>query len=183
LKKEDQMTNLTLANLLDVVEPVNRKKCYQLLIDNMARFEKAKGSSYNHQAWEGGYLDHIREVMSISLTLYSALNSMRPLPFSINDAVLVLFLHDLEKPWKDAESIWDFTTKAGRKKFRLDKLEEYDIQLSFEQSNALEYVEGEGDDYSSERRIMNEMAAFCHMCDVASARIWHDKPEQKIDAV
>ena len=177
------MTNLTLANLLDVVEPVNRKKCYQLLLDNMERFERAMGSSHNHQAWTGGYLDHVREVMHIGLTLYSALNSMRPLPFSMGDASLVLFLHDLEKPWKDAESIWDFKTKAGRKKFRLDKLTEYDIQLTPEQHNALEYVEGEGSDYSPKRRVMNEMAAFCHMCDVASARIWFDEPNKGIKDV
>ncbi len=69
------MTNLTLANLLDVVEPVSRKKCYQMLIDNMERFEKAPGSSHNHQAWVGGYLDHIREVMHIGITFYSALSS------------------------------------------------------------------------------------------------------------
>lgn len=55
----------------------------------------------------------------------------------------------------------------------MKKDKEYDIALTPQQENALRYVEGEGDDYSSERRVMNELAAFYHMCDVASARIFH----------
>jgi len=107
----------------------------------------------------------------------------RPLPFSKSDALLMFFLHDLEKPWR-IEVMEDGTvrnrpgldTKEAFKKFREDKLVEYGINLSPAQLNGLTYVEGEIKDYSSFRRVMNELAAFCHKVDVNSARIWYDYP-------
>ena len=49
--------------------------------------------------------------------------------------------------------------------------------MKIEQWDALKYVEGEMGDYSARRRVMNPLAAFCHLCDVASARIWFDFPK------
>jgi hypothetical protein len=112
------------------------------------------------------------EVMRLACTLHIAMGTIRPLPFTMSDAVVVLFLHDLEKPWKD--KAW---TKDERHRFRLSVIAQYGIELTDEQYNALVYVEGEGSDYRSDARVMNELAAFCHMCDVASARIWHDHPK------
>jgi len=40
--------------------------------------------------------------MNIATELYKNLGSHRPLSFSLSDALLILFLHDLEKPWKYA---------------------------------------------------------------------------------
>lgn len=154
-----------------------RDECIKLLEDNLYRFETAWGSSHNHQAWEGGYLDHVVEVMTIAHTLYFSLLDIRSLPFKLSDAFLVLFLHDLEKPWKKELGL---KTKAEKRKFREDKIKEYNIILTLEQQNALLYVEGEGDDYRSDKRVMNELATFCHICDVTSARIWHDEPGRKI---
>src|SRR5262249_9207094 len=62
-------------------------------------FWSARGSSHNHQAWAGGYAHHVREVMNVAVVLYDALGQLRPLPFSLSDALVVLFVHDLEKPW------------------------------------------------------------------------------------
>ncbi len=45
------------------------------------------------------------------------------------------------------------------------------------QMNALTYIEGEYKDYSSERRVMNELSAFCHMIDTWSARGWYNYPK------
>lgn len=82
----------------------------------------------------------------------------RPLPFSKSDAILILFLHDLEKSWR-------IDTKEAFKKFRENKLTEYNLVLSNYQLNGLTYVEGELSFYSSTHRVMNELAAFCHQCD------------------
>lgn len=49
------------------------------------------------------------------------------------------------------------------------------------QRNALTYVEGEINDYSSQKRVMNELAAFCHKVDVWSARGWCDYPKARGD--
>lgn len=108
----------------------------------------------------------------------------RPLPFSKSDVLLIFFLHDLEKPWR-IEVMEDgavrnrpgLDTKEAFKKFREDKLVEYGIVLTPALLNALTYVEGEMNDYSSKRRVMNELAAFCHKVDVHSARIWFDYPK------
>jgi len=164
-----------LKRYVGLIDGPNCERCLRMLDEHQQRFEEAWGSSHNHQAWAGGYLGHVVEVMRLACTLHIAMGTIRPLPFTMQDALLVLFLHDLEKPWKQ-----DLTdrTKDARHRFRLAMIAQYGIELTDEQDNALQYVEGEGDDYRSNRRVMNELAAFCHMCDVASARIWHDQPKR-----
>lgn len=65
-------------------------------------FYPAPGSSANHQAWPGGYLDHLQETFIIAEDFYKVMNQRRKLPFSLEDVKLVLFLHDIEKPFKYA---------------------------------------------------------------------------------
>jgi hypothetical protein len=180
------MKYYTIVEMLNMIDEPNRAACIKLYNDNIDLFIHAQGSTHNHQAWEGGYHDHIAEVMNICATLYPIYN-VRQLNFTLADALLIMFLHDLEKPWRDviadrvenALSIDNYPTrhhmiKKVRKEFREEKIKEYGIILTPNQSNAFKYVEGEGYDYSSQERIMNELAAFCHLADVSSARIWHD---------
>lgn len=189
--------------------------------DHRGRMETAPGSSHNHQAWHGGYRDHIVECLNIARSLHAALAEIRPLPFSLADALTVLYLHDLEKPWKYAQaprnpeecvcghlrrdhwmeagctakcimcveagkscaqwiSALPPASKADRKAFRDKLIRAYGIQLTAEQWNALEYVEGIPDSqYTPGERVMGELAAFCHMCDICSARLWHDQGQNK----
>lgn len=165
--------------LLKLVDEPNRSRCYQLCYEKQAEFEKAQGSGYNHQAWEGGYIDHVAETMQICAKLYP-LYLDRGVPFTLADALLVMFLHDLEKPFlkkMPAIAIYD-DYKEERRKFRQGIIDEYGIQLTEQQQNAIRYVEGEGSDYSNKHRTMNELAAFCHIADVSSARIWWDRGRQ-----
>jgi len=112
----------------------------------------------------------------------------RPLPFSKSDALLIIYLHDLEKPWR-IEVMEDGTvrnrpgldSKEAFKQFREDKLVEYGIVLTPAQLNGLTYVEGEIKDYSSTHRVMNELAAFCHKVDNWSARGWYAYPKSSND--
>jgi hypothetical protein len=127
----------------------------------------AAGSSHNHQAWKGGYLDHVTETMNIACWLYET--SPRPLPFKLEETLVVLFLHDIEKPFK-GQHVWP--TKEDRRQFRETFIQQNQIGLTEEQKNALRYVEGEYDDYSNTERKMGPLAAFCHCCDIASARLW-----------
>jgi hypothetical protein len=162
----------TLNILLEEIPEPLQGKLLLLWDENFELFSNARGSSHNHQTWEGGYLDHVREVMNIACVLYRTLNHLRPLPFKLADVLTVLFLHDVEKPWK-AELHF---TKSERPAFRQKLIEKYGIVLTEEQQIAFKYVEGENDDYSPEHRVTNEMGAFCHMCDYASARLWYDRP-------
>jgi 23S rRNA maturation-related 3'-5' exoribonuclease YhaM len=162
---------------------LNGNACKRLLEDNLALFATVQGSTHNHQSWRGGYLDHVTEVMNIAYVLYQSLTAHRPLPFTLSDILLVVFLHDIEKPWKyelgsdgQLQHKASMQTKADHQAFRMAKLAEYGIQLTPEHENALKYAEGELADYSSRERKMGPLAALAHMCDVASARIWFDFP-------
>ncbi len=167
----------------------HRDVCLKILEDNRKLFETAPGSSHNHQAWPGGYIDHVHEVMNFAVVLYSAIKSTgRPMSFTLGQVLLVLFLHDLEKPWAyylDVDGSLtrnpNILTKKDRQIFRDTKLIEYGIELTEKEGNAFRYVEGELSDYSPERRVMNEMAAICHACDNISARGFWDYPKAEND--
>lgn len=179
----------TIEQLLDLIDEPNRTICRKILDDNRQLFEQARGSTYNHQTWEGGYIDHVTDGMNYARHLYAFVQAFgRPLPFSLSDALLVFFIHDLEKPWKilvneqgQVTNRVGITTKVEFKRFREEKLASYGLVLTPYQENGFTYVEGELSDYSSERRVMNELAAFCHMIDNWSARGWHDYPKETGD--
>lgn len=178
-----------LEELIGMIDEPNGSACLKILGDNKTIFGHSQGSVNNHQAWDGGYLDHVQEAMNIALLLYGPLNNARELPFTLSDALAVLYLHDLEKPWKyeqDSDGKLrhrrGLDTKTAHHQFRKQKIEEYGVKLNAGQENALKYVEGELDDYTNQRRVMNELAAFCHACDNLSARLWFNHPLEASDA-
>jgi|SRR5271157_4454078 len=202
---------LDLLSLISLIDDANRPKLLNMFHDSSERIAAARGSSNNHQAWVGGYLHHVTETMNIACQLYKALNSVRKLPFSLSEALEVMFLHDIEKPWKysdlcrcghhrsshnqinsasdascgpcfqlgtqcDMYRMPELKTKESRRKFRDEMIRQYKVLLSADQENALKYVEGVPDsEYTPGERTMGELAAFCHSCDILSARLWHDK--------
>ena len=177
----------TLESMLELIDEPNRTACKNILEDNLELFKTVQGSAHNHHTWIGGYYDHIMDVMNIAIVLYERLNSLRPLPFSLSDLLLVLYLHDIEKPWRydigddgKLDNKPDMDSPEKQHIFREKKLKEYGILLTEEQKNGLKYVEGEGKDYSGKHRTMGPLAALAHTCDVTSARLWFDHPE-KID--
>lgn len=171
---------LTLEKLLGSVPHASALK--KLWADHRQLMESAPGSSHNHQAWPGGYKDHVVECLNIANQLYSTLSDLRSVPFSRSEALEVMFLHDIEKPFKSGDDLsypgkcpW-LATKENRRQFRSDVIAKYGITLTPEQENALRYVEGVPDsEYTPGERTMGELAAFCHCCDILSARLWHDK--------
>jgi hypothetical protein len=176
---------LSFGQLLQRVDEPYQSAFHRLLTEHEKRFRSGRGSSHNHQAWTGGYVDHIREVMNTAVVLYDALGSLRPLPFSLSDALVVLFVHDLEKPWayEEVEGVW--RRREGLKEnahaFRLARLAEVGVTLPADLERGVFFVEGEGSHYSNRTRGMSPLAAFCHMCDVASARLWHNYPQERDD--
>lgn len=171
--------------ILNFIDEPNRSVCFKILNDNRKLFQTIPGSTHNHQTFAGGYWGHIEDCLNYAYHLYDFDASFgRHLPFSKSDGLLIMFLHDLEKPWR-IEVMDDGTvrnrlgldTKDAFKQFREAKLKEYGLELTPYQLNGLTYVEGEIQDYSSKRRVMNELAAFCHKVDVMSARVWYDYPK------
>src|SRR3989344_4819362 len=172
----------SLEDLMNMINEPNRSCCIRLWSDNRELFEKAQGSIVKHQAWRGGYLQHLEECGNIAIQQYDWMSqTKRELPFSLSDALLVLCVHDLEKPFKQAGLIVGAVDASGMKnrevleRFKLEKLNEYNIVLTRHQSIALQHIEGELD-YSLTEKLMNPLGAFCHSCDVLSARMWYDRP-------
>lgn len=168
-----------LQELLDSIDEPNRTACKRIWQENEELFRTAKGSKANHQTWEGGYLDHISETCTIATTTYCALEQIRPLPFRLQDALLALFLHDIEKPWRYGQSAHprpDLNSDERIHEFRQQVIEQYGFLLTPEIWNAVRYAHGEGDEYSPDRRVRTPLAAFVGSCDVISARVWYDEP-------
>lgn len=164
--------------LLHQIDQPNRDACLKLWEDNKERFSKAPGSLSKHQAWEGGYIGHLEEVMNFGINLFTMMDITRKLDFTISDIILVLFLHDLEKPFRYIDPKLEFKDDQEKHAFIYDLMLKYQITLNDIQINALDYIHGEGDAYSRTERIQKPLAAFVHMCDVASARIWFDFPRK-----
>lgn len=179
---------LSIELMLEKVPGPNGVIARRIYREQLETFTRAYGSSRNHQAWEGGYHDHVTEVMNIAIVLHDALSATgRPVP-TLGGALLVLFLHDDEKRWRflvgDHGTVIEnplLTSKDDKKAFREKKLLEYGIVLSPDEENAMRYVEGEHEDYSNKRRVSGPLAAFCHLCDSWSARGWHDFPAAAAD--
>lgn len=173
----------SVEELIGMIDPLYRESCLKILSENRALFQVVQGSKHNHQAWPGGYFDHVQEIMNTARVLYEAMNTLRPLPFSLSDVLVVTFFHDIEKPWKyergedgQLREIESLCSKVAQHEFRARKLAEYGITLTSVQQNGLRYVEGESVDYSGWERRMEPLATLCHMADVASARLWFDHP-------
>jgi hypothetical protein len=170
--------------LLEMIEGENGAACRRIYEDRRDKFEAAPGSSHNHQAWPGGYIDHVTDAMNIGLSVYELYSARRPLPFTASDVLLIVYLHDLEKPFKytykpdgTVETSDDFPDKAAGETMKRGVIDEYGIVLSPIQDNALEYVEGIRDDkYQRGRRVMGELAVICHIADLTSARLWYNHP-------
>jgi hypothetical protein len=174
------MKTLPFTDLIQLIDEPNRTACLTIYADNKERFDKAQGSLAKHQAWTGGYVDHLEEAMNFGLSLFDLMNESRPLPFTVSDILLVLFLHDLEKPFRYIDPKIEFKSDVEKHEFIEGKIHDYGMVLTDDHKNALEFIHGEGDSYSRTERVQKPLAAFVHMCDVASARIWFDYPKKTL---
>jgi hypothetical protein len=136
--------------------------------DHAKLIYKARGSQHNHQAWQGGYADHIAETMRIAAKLYKSLEEYRALNFPLPSALIVLYFHDIEKLYEGhARKTFD-----KEQFYRQGLKNDYDIDFTPNELNALQFIHGEGELYSPLERVMTPLAAFCHTVDTISARIW-----------
>lgn len=131
-------------------------------------FNEAKGSASKHQAWVGGYRNHLQQCLNIAEHLYEL-----DFSFNFDSVILVLYFHDIEKMFKYS-SLDVYLNKDVYLTETLFKID--GIRFSEEEMNALTYIHGEGEDYCA-NRVMNELAAFCNSCDIISARCYHSKKQ------
>jgi|APCry1669188879_1035177.scaffolds.fasta_scaffold02692_6 hypothetical protein len=164
-----------LIKYLESLEDERKEFILKFHKDHLPLMLEAKGSMCNHQAWKGGYLDHIQECFNIAESIYGALCKIHSLPFKLSECFVVLYFHDIEKIWK-----YTINEIIDKKLYYKTILQEnYSIIFSEQEQNALKYIHGENEYYSSKKRVMNELAAFCHSVDTISSRIWHGEGAQK----
>jgi hypothetical protein len=165
--------------------------------DHIKEILVAKGSSTNHQYWSGGYHEHLLQCFTLAQDLYpiliqrssgpqileerGAITTPHPekgwFDFTLENAIVVLYLHDIEKIFK--YGLWPTRYSERLKKSKdawyLGILPlKYGVWLDEKELNALQYIHGEGDEYRGDKRVMNRLAGFCHSIDVLSARVLFD---------
>ena len=163
---------------LNILEEPNATQCKKLFKDFEGRFKAAPGSLRKHQAWKGGYIHHVEETMNLGNMIYKEMSAFRKLPFTFSDVILVLFLHDLEKPFRYVPTKKEFGNDIEKHAFIESLIKKYKIKLTATHKNALDYVHGEGNDFHRTKRIQKPLAAFVHCLDTMSARIWFDEPKK-----
>lgn len=189
IELERQFEFLEFDQLLELITGPNGEACRQLYADYKDLMDTAPGSASNHQTWEGGYRDHVAQTMNIFRMQFADMERngwLTALPeseqFSLSDGLTVLYLHDLEKPFKykltsDGELVDnpELADKKVRKEFRKALIDQYGIELNETQQNALLHVEGVRDEYYKQgERVDQPLAALVHAADLISARVLYD---------
>ncbi len=173
------MRKKTLEEYLLLIHAPNDARCARLLEDHKEKIISSPGSKRKHQAWEGGYVDHLTETMQFATDLYELYAEERGYHFTLSDALLTLLLHDIEKPFKYIGGRLDLINEKAKWRFLQNIVRGYNIELTNQHWNALKYVHGEGNDYHPTKRVQGSLAAFIHICDTLSARVFYDHPRQK----
>lgn len=77
--------------------------------------------------------------------MYDGLDTYRKLPFTFDDVIVIIALHDLEKPYKYSTNSSNYQSLLALDNhgIRDNIMEEYGIMLSPEQQNGLDYIHGE----------------------------------------
>ena len=171
----------SLQKLISKMTPRQQSVCMGIISDFKSKFDRIPGSLHNHQVWIGGYRDHVEEILNIACITYTTLSGKRKLDFTLGESIFVLFLHDLDKLYRyDISSDGSVVSRAHYNSDYLKSIRrmlrtKYKYAMKDEELNALKYVHGEGNDYSSKKRVMCSLAAFVHCADIISARIWYNK--------
>lgn len=185
------LKNMRVADFLRVYRYSDTRfnRIIQLFENYQHLFADAPGSGHNHQAWPGGYLDHVAETLRINEVMYDALSQLRPVPFSKESAAMALFFHDIEKPFKYGSpdnplcAVWHPAPNSlapydkahwESAKFGIigDMAKRFHFTLTDDEMNAIRYTHGEGDDYNPLARVSTPLAAHVGNCDRWSARGW-----------
>ncbi len=183
------LKQLNFYQLINMIVDPRKDVLQKIYSDHNSLFRTAPGSSNNHQHWHGGYADHVAECLRINEVTYDSLELIRPVGFTKGSAAVVLFFHDIEKPFKYAggdhpqaaqwhselqyviPSYWE----GIKKRIIEHMMQDYGFTLTDDEWNALKYTHGEGDDYRKDMRVSCPLAAHVGNCDRWSARGWPEE--------
>ena len=151
----------------------------------------SRGAETKHQAWVGGYADHLRDIAFYLEVMYKALAGFDlPFIFDLESSIICGYFHDFDKIVRD--------TKKGLKEgiFTAEEVDEhvaallvgnkntwfsemlpkyFGIAFSETELNALKFAHGELEaEQASDIALMTQLAAFTHIGDNNSARFSPD---------
>lgn len=142
----------TVEELITLLPRATHEGCTHMRTFFREQCGDAPGSSHNHQTRKGGYFDHITDIMNYACFLYEQMSTLRPLPFSLSSALLVLFLHDIEKPIKYTPALQARAEGKSNEQIRQELIDEYAIIMTDEERNGYSHVHGEIHDYRGDAR-------------------------------
>lgn len=157
-----------IEDYFELVYPDRRKSLISFHNKNIDYFNQSKGSLSNHQYWNGGYRDHLEQFMFIAEHLYKL-----DFKFNFDSVFMVCYFHDIEKLWKYSDA--GLSVHFNKMSYLKNDLIKEHIKLSNEELHAIEYIHGENEMYG--KVMMSSLCAFCHACDVLSARSFKDQKD------
>lgn len=79
-------------------------KLINLYVTLAKEIEFCPAAIKHHHWWKKGWLDHTAQVLKISIDIYNNMSEYEPITdFTIDDVILVAFVHDLDKLWRYTE--------------------------------------------------------------------------------
>ena len=172
---------LDLHQIVQLVEMPNKNAIIDAYVQNADRIAITPGARKKHQAWKGGYLDHVVYATNFGIRLHNLNLKLGFQPdHNEGDIALVMLLHDFGKiaRYKKVENGWDYVENPDQAEHDFfDKtIKSHNFQLTNIQKNALEFIHGEGSKYTPKGRLMLPLATLCHQADVWNARYCPDNP-------
>jgi hypothetical protein len=89
--------------LMENIETEIAEKILKIISDNFEYFLSCPGSKNKHQPWEGGFIDHLEQLLRYAFKNFNQ-EEVDNLPeherYTKTDLAIVIFLHDIEKVGK-----------------------------------------------------------------------------------
>ena len=172
---------LNLHQIIQLVNQPTRDAIIDAYIQNAELIAQTPGARIKHQAWDGGYLDHVVYSINYGIALHNFHKELGFRPgHNEGDIAVVMLLHDFGKVvrYRKCGDGWGYVENPDQAEhdFFDSILESHDFQLTDNQKNALEFVHGEGSKYTPKGRLMLPLATVCHQADVWNARFSPDNP-------
>lgn len=170
-----------LYEIVSLVEEPNKDPVIDAYVQNAELIAVTPGSKTKHQAWEGGYLDHVVYATNYALSLRELDKEIGFNPdHTKGDIALVMLLHDFGKiaRYRRVENGWEYVEDPDEAEhdFFESVIQGHNFKLTKKQKNALEFIHGEGARHTPEGRLMLPLAVVCHEADIWSARAHPDNP-------
>lgn len=170
-----------------VIDDDRRLQLNALYLHYRDLFDKLPASATLHQTWPGGLKDHLAVMCWRAWAEYGLNNAMcGENKYTWDSVIVAIFCHDAEKlskyaPAEDPRTApyhATLTYGAGWEDVKWAMLhdwhDQFGLELTHDEWNAVKYTHGEGADYTKTHRVSGPLAAMVGNVDRWSAREFPD---------